>query len=603
MNEKTASGYDILYPETSTEQVVDVTTGKTVADHLSSSTKDAHTISNIVGLQDALDAKSTGDTTEIAKQINTLYKLSISLIRSEAYRTLKENAESRIDGGTVFAHDMNGNLIGMTLDEANSQNIVIRDGKMLMLAKSEVTKTVTDATVVAGAYDTSGNGGRKLVRLANGSFVVATKTTTAYYLYKSIDNGLNWTLLYSNTGLTSFQDVAIASKDIYVYVIYGANNNAVNYHVINSLDGTRPFVGGVDSSQTALGNVSLAINSEGTELHAAWRSKSPTLPNSFNIRYAKGVINQVDGSVTWGTVEQRTTYNTTGQYAENPSIIINSKGHPVVLHIYHGGIQSTYYNGSSWATVGIYTPGTTYAQSSPSAIFVPKSVNGIANGRIWVAWHGTDATDTTTKHIRVSYSDDGGVTWSAMQKLTSGGVKQQESPSITVSKDNKIHIVWEGYPETNNWYNIRTTSYDGGLWKPITNLTNTTSSASRFPSTLIDMSITFDTTLLIYKDERGKVGFFGTWKEPVETPTLTAKAVYNIPSTDFLGAFIKKIGMTTVKAYVNDVLVDAELVDNEYGFTKQLDTKAPVKLRLDLSRVATTGGENDAVTRILGGRA
>ena len=54
---------------------------------------------------------------------------------------------------------------------------------------------------------------------------------------------------------------------------------------------------------------------------------------------------------------------------------------------------------------------------------------------------------------------------------------------------------------------------------------------------------------------------------------------------------------------MNDVLSDTELVDNEYQFTRQLDTKVPVKLRLELSRVATTGGENDAINRILGGRA
>ena len=50
--------------------------------------------------------------------------------------------------------------------------------------------------------------------------------------------------------------------------------------------------------------------------------------------------------------------------------------------------------------------------------------------------------------------------------------------------------------------------------------------------------------------------------------------------------------------------MEDELDGNEYEFQgRSLDDGTPVKLRLEISRPDTSGGENDAVTRILGGRA
>jgi hypothetical protein len=153
-----------------------------------------------------------------------------------------------------------------------------------------------------------------------------------------------------------------------------------------------------------------------------------------------------DGSVTWGVVEQVTTANNgaTVDFAINPSIVLDKNNVPVIFAPMQISITAPasgnsdtnakinvlkrsnelYANSgigtinANWTMEHVYNGGS-YIQASPSAIFVPQSINGLANGRIWVAWHGLDATDTAATYIRVAYSDDGGVTWSAMQKLTS----------------------------------------------------------------------------------------------------------------------------------------------------------------------------------------
>lgn len=577
-------------------------------DDLTTVTKD-----NLVAAINEINAKPTGgDTTEIAKQINTLYKLSTSIMREQAYMKLLQDASERVDGGTVFAHDMNGNLIGMTLDEANSQNIVIRDGKMLMLSKGEVTKTIADATVLASAEDTSGNGGRKVIRLNNGNLYFATKTATSHSIHQSKDYlATAPTFFTGSSGLTSVVDTALATNGRFVYRVTSivGGNTGLNFSV---LDEDKKIISAawIDTGQTAVGNCTVVINPEGTEIHVAYASKNATYPNSFNIRYAKGIISQVDGSVTWGAVVQVTKSNTTGLDFLNPSIVYNDiepiilvtrtpSGNPHEVQVLKPTGLSVETVTYTWTYKSVYNGGS-YVQSFPSAIFVPKSVNGLANGRIWVVWYGYDAVNAAKNNVRISFSDDGGVTWSAMQMISkSFNADHCWKPSITANSNNDIFVVYQNRTDADASRTLRKlTLLNGGSWVD----DNFHSLPGDNPSTLFDLNLDLSNPLTAFKAP-AKVSFYGTWQEPVETPSLTAKAVYNIPSTDYVGAFVKKIGATNVQAYVNDVLADAELVDSEYQFVKQLDAEAPVKLRLELSRVATTGGESDAVTRILGGRA
>ncbi|MER2170702.1 MAG: hypothetical protein ABS938_08690 [Psychrobacillus psychrodurans] len=581
-----------------------------VLDDLTTVTKD-----NLVAAINEINAKPTGgDTTELSKQINTLYKLSTSLLRYQAYDELFKDASQRLkDGrGTVIAHDMNGNIIKMTLDEANSQNIVIRDGKMMMLAKSEVTKTVTDTTVINQAYDTSGNGGRKIVRLDNGTLVVVVRNTTVFEIYKSLD-GTNWTQIA--TQMLNAVDASLSTDGVQIFLIYTYGTFVIFRRYTESGSLTKQDT--LDSG-TAVGNCSMITNEAKTEVHATWVLKNGTYPNSFNSRYAKGVISQVDGSITWGAVEQLTSYNASDRQVTYPSIILNADGNPFVLATFQTGttyqivaigkgISNALFSPpppTGWGSSLVHNGGT-YTHLSPSAIFVPQSVNGLTNGRIWVAWYGRSVEYPTYQNIYATSSDDGGATWAVVLRLTSSNSADYGNvmmPSITADKTNKVTVVFE---VTGSLQQLRQMHNVNGGWNSTQETIKVVGVNHSYPSTLFDDTFSSNSQTippLIFMGI-GKVGFYGTWKEPVETPTLTAKAVYDIPSTDFVGAFVKKIGSTNVQAYVNDVLADEELVDSEYQFTKQLDIEAPIKLRLELSRPTIDGGENDAVTRILGGIA
>lgn len=381
--------------------------------------------------------------------------------------------------------------------------------------------------VVATAQDTSGNGGRKLVRLNNGNEYIVTKDSANIYLHKSTNTGSSFSQVATvNHG--SIQDVCLTTNGSKVYVLVAHSNNTVRMYFV---DDTAPAFSAnttiIDSSQTALGTTSLTYSPTDNSLHATWASKNATYANSFNIRYAKGTIAN-DGSVSWSTVTQVTTTNTAGNDVTNPTIVVKSNGYPII--IVQSKPSANYYidawlwNGSSFASVGvngIYN-GSTFAQSSPSA-----TVDG--NGVIHVVWHGLDATDTIVNNIRYSKSTDGGVTFSAMLKLTSGNSYTQQSPSITYDTNNNLYVYWQGYTSTStSKFNIRSIVYNGTSWSSIVETTNQATNDMKFPS-LCDNLRTFTSPLVIWQDNVSpSVKFSGTWTDtPIIAETVTTSAVSN----------------------------------------------------------------------------
>jgi hypothetical protein len=413
------------------------------------------------------------------------------------------------------------------------------------------TFDVQDTTVITGNYSTQGNGGRKLVRLDNGNLVSATMitgTVLTIKLYKSTDNGITWALLYETLNSTA-SDVSLVAINNNVGLLF-TNGLILSFYHINGFNGTVISSTGTLDSLNLIGNCSLAINESKTELHATWSGKNTTYPNSFNIRYCKGTIN-ADGSVIWGSVLQVGFDNATGYDHTNPTIILDKNDKAHILHRYSAngssyaiGEYSNAYTSKNWgsnvdanwgSTQIYFINGSAYPQSNPSAIYVPQSINGLTNGRIWVAWSGRDSVDSNGDNIRVSYSDDLGVTWSAMQKLTSGN-SSQLYPSITANKNNEIFILWYGVTVlTPSNQQIRKIKYSIGSWGSIQDITNNTVSGKQlyYPSTLVDFNINFSNPLFIYQNGvTPSINFYGTWEDISHTKlTLQSPITKSINDT------------------------------------------------------------------------
>lgn len=445
--------------------------------------------------------------------------------------------------------------------------------------------TIADATVVTQAYDTSGNGGRKLVRLDNGWLVSVVKTTDYFYFYKT-EKG-DWSdktqLCYITHSNIDNSDISIVSVGNTVHALYGWYTSGVfscsfNATTITNINLYDNRVTVETMAQNAIGNVSLAINEAKTELHAAWASKNATYPNSFNIRCAKGTIN-ADGTVTWGAVEQVTTINGSGIDYKNPTISIKNDNLPAILCEYSDSSSKMIISyrkvASSWGTSTAYN-GATYVQSSPSAIYVPQSINGLVNGLVANAWHGTDSASGGANYIRFSKSTDGGATWSTALKLVIG-----TNASLAANKNRKLFITYEDAGVTKR---IESTD-NGDTWSSAVTIGTGTN-----PSTLFDLRMSFSAPLTIRKGT-SSVLFSGTWT--VTTISVTPGDIgQKTDKNNILSYSITTDGeMSTITEKINGTVVNTRNTTSGQAVTLGLTQAQWDAIRFGKYADAT-GGKN-----------
>lgn len=429
--------------------------------------------------------------------------------------------------------------------------------------------TIFDSTVVTSGHMPSAHA--RPQRLANGWIVsmVYDSASTLLRFHVSKDNFLTTpTQLCFRTAIAT-GGFSMASKGNFIYFVYNgatASNSSFGYFDASTVTNAEvTTVTPLDTGQTALGSTTLLIN--GNDIYEAHASKNATYSPAFNIRYMKGVI-ATDNTVMWSFPEQVTKNATITQNHENPSLTVDKNGVPIILFESPlddanavvtdscigclmkkpGGITNTIYD-SQWTYKTVFKgTNVAYTQTLPSTIFVPQSINGLGSGRIWVTWTGLDSTDTSMSNIRVSFSDDGGVTWSSMQKLTSGNTAKQDLPSITANKFNKIFIVFSNATSGG----MNKVSNDG-TWSSLTTITGSVNTPST-ASTVYDLSLNLSEPLFIYRSSV-KVGFYGTWVITTISVTQGAIGQKADRSNFFTYSIFTDATMSTITEKVNGATI------------------------------------------------
>lgn len=471
----------------------------------------------------------------------------------------KEGVYGKTTGAVINLKDSNGNNVKVN----ENQYVYMNETTQLVL--DNPTENTFDRTtpvqVVNQAYDTSGNGGRKLVRLSNGWLValVVDSANKKYIFEVSKDDGLTFSQLayavaYSTNINGNFASL-VANGNIITAILGNMELNVIRYWtrsytfdatLITNVDintnTTNVIKGVVDYEIESIGGHSLTIDSNGY-LHATWASKKSTYPNSFNIRYSKST----DGGVTWASPTQVSAYNTVGFDYKHPTIFI-SNGQPSIIcsrvQSTTNGLRLYKYNGTLWSNESaVATDGGAYPQSSPSA-----TVD--SNGVIHVAWHGTDAGDATYPAIRYAKSVDNGLNWSAVIEVDYVPLQFCQRASVSTDINNNIYI---GYDRGKNADGFSTNIYfaksaDGGVSFPIkTNITNNPTSGTgntSYQCSLCNNYNNFENPILIYSNLiNSDVKFYGKWTEsnsPQIIPSL---------STATSESQLQAIGVGQLKSY------------------------------------------------------
>jgi len=420
-------------------------------------------------------------------------------------------------------------------DDVNSERVIISNGGV---SEESVTRDFsTPLTAVNSTYTTSASARPQY--LSNGNIVAVENNAGTIQLQLWESSTQVFRDLCSISGATTGCKPSIASKGNVVYVVFNTATIAYSVKidtttVTNTDQNANKVV--IDTVSSFSEGLTLVIDSTGTYLHFGDSSKVPAYSLSFNIRYAKGTISAVDGSVTWGSVEQRTTDNTTGVDYTNPSIALKS-GNPIIAYMVSGAgtaqlISCKYYNGTIWSAEVFIHNGSSYAQSSPDII-------SDQSGILWVTWHGTDSTDTSIPNIHCKKSIDYGVNWLDAgvtgNKITSGNSYWQRNPSITFDSNNNIYIMWSGgtvdYPSCTNICKI---IYSGENWGSVVRLTSNNSSNAEPCSTCLNHQ-DFTDPICVYLDiQTTAVKFRGIFTVTTITPHLEVTALQNNYKTNTL---------------------------------------------------------------------
>ena len=391
------------------------------------------------------------------------------------------------------------------------------------------------SVIVNQLFSTAGNGGRKVVRTSNGDMYAVLLGTNngSVKLYKSTDNGEQW-VLAKDVATGSFSDCAITTNGTDLFVITGHNSLGRVYGFsINTTTLVTTEIT-IDSNQSFIGNLSLALDPTNGHLHAAWESRNSTYSNSINIRYSKST----NGGSSWSSVEQITTFNVSGRSNSYPSIVV-SNGTPILLYSEvvsnnANSIVTRYYNGSSWSTPAAVYNGGSNTQTRSTAV-----VDNL--GVIHAAWENQN-------NVSYSKSSNNGIDWT-----TPTTVKNLlRTPSITVDKTGLLFVVGDTTNSLN--LSIMKSSNSGISWieadsvaakVDVTNKPN--------PSTLFDYSF---------------VGEFGTKPTFIYTDYINNSVYKEGSYTDNHDPVLTLITTNNKTLYENDTFViEGTAMDVDLGDT------------------------------------
>jgi hypothetical protein len=195
-----------------------------------------------------------------------------------------------------------------------------------------------------------------------------------------------------------------------------------------------------------------------------------------------------DGGTSWNAV-QRLTW-TSGK-SDMPSIAIDpSDAVHVVWEDSTTGTAGIYYKksaagGASWSTA--------QRISSASVNSASPSIASGSGGTIHVVWHAEMPENTELFYAR---STNGGDTWNTAQRLTwnSGS---SGSPSVAIDSAQAVHIVWMDNTPGNLEIYYRKSTNGGVAWSAVQRLT-WNSGHSYFPVLAIDSK---DTIHIVWRDD------------------------------------------------------------------------------------------------------
>lgn len=521
------------------------------------------------------------------------------LSREVAYLKLKQQASERIEGGVLFGDGFDGTRFGLTLSLDRSENISIEEGKLLAKTESEQEVNINQKVITTGARVGGETSGRKFIVTALGHYFYVTlnASTTYVEVYKSADKGLTWSKIIDSPIGSGHTDFAITSNNdgTVIYLAHFINGNALAVKTYNAVTNVQIGNGiNVATSLVAVGSVDIACNDTGI-VDVVYTAKTSSYGQSFNVLHSYSLT----PTSSFTTPVHLTTESSSLVNIYYPIVLIQDDGNPYVTCVYRN--TSSEVNSNYGFTTANRN---TFTRSTLSSIFKPisgLSATSDARGNIKIARIQTASNGYA--ELAYAHKSVGTSSFNTSIILNSDANNSVSYVSTTIDTEGLLHVMFYGrYNGTIGIYYTKET--ESGFTVPTSLTTNGSLLYSAYsrnnpqkiinPPTAIPNGSTATYTL-------------GRTLESVITHSTTAKLVYGINETNFIGGFFRLYGAftVTVKLEFDDRTETLEVQPsgnpNEFKFTHNVADGKGFYLIFELTRPNVTGGDNDYMDRLIGG--
>ncbi|MER2030927.1 MAG: hypothetical protein ABS903_17325 [Solibacillus sp.] len=548
--------------------------------------------------------------------------------REVAYLKLSQDAKDRIEGGVLFADDFEGARFGMTLNESESKDVRIMDGELNLNKEILDNYENNDEQFLALSGSLySDVGSRKIVMLPNGHLVTAAfndYSPRRIHIKINRNDNTGWKdLCYVEYQLTSRSDkFCLVNNGNQVSIIFVINNNTLRTATFNATT-----VSNIDLNSTSLANItarsSLANGSnieyptafydpETQKYHIAW-TRSDDANSSLKHIYYIEATNYISN---FGFAEQLTKFSNANSMSQDLNIIA-VKGIPMIVFttLNYTVSNSSWVTGNGTYAVNVMKKDKTLSNTTATygEGWSAGQVHYIADGAVVKnptivkdskdVLHVAYTTATGSGYLRANYiiSTNLGVTWGARQYVGGDASNQYNVQSITIDKNDNIFIISYAY----------ISSVMGGYQTYSHKIVGFKFTDLKYHSP------TKPTPHSVYNAEgyyiwdvpvasgggSSDLRVTGKWSISDMQPNNTGTLVYDIPDTNFVGAYFKLKGNLVIAGNINGTPLEFKEVDGEFKFVYQVEDVAPIKLTLNLSSPSNTEVGVNTLTRVLGGRA
>jgi len=397
-------------------------------------------------IKEALIVENKEAPTKFQFELTSSDNLEVKQQGNQIAFTKKGEEKSLVNIEKAFANDQTGKEFAFKYSLSGNTLILEPDSDL-----SEVVYPLVidpSYTVIASVGTADYNNQRKLARDGSGNIYATYHrndgSADAIFVSKSTDGGQNWV------------ETEISEGDGYLQ----------HYPTI-AIDGNN-------------------------YIHVAWAGRvTEAYGISDQIRYRKF-------TTSWQAIVNITGAN----YAQTaPSLAIDANNY---VNLVWAGTDATHAQDQIWykqyttswqATVGL-TNEARYQQNPSIAVD--------SSNYLHVVWKGRNAASTATYQIRyINYTSS----WQSIQELTTDNGYNQGAPSIAISNDNYLHVVFNGLSASFTTVNqIRYLKYTSS-WQAVVNWTHDVSYDQYYPTVSTDAS---NIHVVWYSEDTNSGGFLYT---------------------------------------------------------------------------------------------